>query len=131
MLDANVLVSSLLGPSGRSARLLAAAVEVAIELLFVQKIPISDVRVSKQIYPVVGKRFRLSAASAGRAVERAANRCWDKGDPELLEKIIGRKLTDIGAPRDMIFYLACYAHLEQPFYSAILSCSRSAGALFF
>lgn len=113
------VIYSLIGPGRGNIRPLACAVEIAADLLFNQNIPIDDIQVMNQIYPLVAEELGKSKASVTRSIERMANLCWERAAPERLEEIIGKHLKDIHAPRDMIFYLAFYIHLDTPFYTAI------------
>ena len=61
-----------------------------------------------------------SIVAVSRRIERLANQCWDAlVSRDLVEEYIGAPIKDIRAPRDMIFYLAFYVHLNTPFYIAI------------
>ena len=58
--------------------------------------------------------------TVSRRVERLANLCWNTlVARDLVLKYIGTPLYDIRAPRDIIFYLAFYVHLDVPFFQAI------------
>ena len=126
MTKAEAVIRSILGPVKWNIRPLACAVDVAIELMFVRKIPMDDIYVTDDIYPEVAKRFtgRSGAPSSvktiSKRIERLANLCWDTlVDRELVAEYIGAPLKSIRAPRDIIFYLAFYTHLDMPFFQAI------------
>ena len=107
-------------------RPLAYAVDVAMNLMFVQKIPMDDIYVTDDIYPDVAKLVKsrrgktLSPETVSRRVERLANLCWDTlVARNLVLEYLGAPLENIRAPRDMIFYLAFYIYLDTPFFIAI------------
>ena len=127
MRKTEAVIYSLIGPGCKNIRPLACTVDIAADMLFNQGIAIDDIQVINQIYPKVAKMLGKSDASVVRSIERMANRCWERASPKQLEEIIGKQLHDIHAPRDMIFYLAFYIHLETPFYTAI---ERSPSLLF-
>lgn len=119
MMKSEALIRSILGPGREDVRPLAYAVEITSTLLFVQKIPMDDIFLTKQVYPAVAAQLDKKVGAVSKSVERLANRCWDYGDPDLLEQIIGRRLRTLRSPGEMLFYLAYYCHLGQPFYIAI------------
>ena len=114
------VIRSILGAAGPDIRPLAYAVDAAITLMFVQKIPMDD------IYPHVAKLVRnrrgipSSPKTVSRRIERLANLCWDAlVSRNLVLQYLGAPLENIRAPRDMIFYLAFYIYLDTPFFIAI------------
>lgn len=126
MTKTEVLIRSILGAVRMDIRPLAYAVDVAVDLMFVQKIPMEDIFVTRDIYPEVAVRMQKepqgvpSNAAVARRIERLANECWDtlvaRG---LVMTYIGEPIGDIRAPRDLIFYLAFYIYFEKPFFAAI------------
>ena len=86
----------------------------------------SRIYVTDDIYPDVAKLVKnrrgkpSSPETVSRRIERLANLCWDAlVERGLVLEYIGTPLRDIRAPRDMIFYLAFYIHLDTPFFIAI------------
>lgn len=83
MTKTETVLRSIFGSCRSDIRPLAYAVDIAIELMFVQGIPMDDILVTNDIYPDVAKRIRKksgahpSAKSASRRIERLANKCWD------------------------------------------------------
>lgn len=55
MSKSELLVRSILGPIRSDIRPLVYAIEIASDLLFVQKVSWDDIRVTKDIYPSVAK----------------------------------------------------------------------------
>lgn len=125
MTKTEAIIRSILGPIGTDIRPLACAVDITAELIFKKKIPIDEVRVTKDIYPIVAKQLGKSASSISKKIERLSNLCWDAGDVEVLQKIIGKRLYDIRAPRDMLFYLAYYTYLDMSFFEAMIKKTSS------
>ena len=120
------VIRSILGAAGPDIRPLAYAVDAAISLMFVQKIPMDDIYVMDDIYPHVAKLVRnrrgmpSSPKTVSRRIERLANLCWDTlVSRNLVLQYLGAPLENIRAPRDMIFYLAFYIYLDTPFFIAI------------
>lgn len=128
MTKTEAVVRSIFGITRTDTRPLAAAVDVAIELMFSKGIPMDDIMVTKDIYPAVAQKLGSSVKVVSRNVERLANRCWDiLVSSKRVTEYIGAPIKDIAAPRDMIFYLAFYVHLGVPFFEAI---NRSPTLLF-
>lgn len=114
------LVRSILGSARPDIRPLACAVDVVRELLFDKGVPMDDILVTKDVYPVVAKRLSKEPGAVTRRIERLANLCWDAiSTKELTKKYIGRHLSDIHAPRDIIIYLAFYQQFGRPFFDVI------------
>ena len=126
MTKTETVIRSILGAVRMDIRPLAYAVDIAIELMFNQGIAMDDIAVTNDIYPYVAQKMRNASGATptnkaiSRRIERLANECWDTlVARELVTKYIGNPLSDIRAPRDMIFYLAFYTHLDTPFFTAI------------
>ena len=126
MTKTEAVIRSILGAAKPDIRPLAYAVDAAMNLMFVRKIPMDDIYVTDDIYPDVAKLVnnrRENPASPGavsRRIERLANLCWDMlVERGLVLKYIGAPLKDIRAPRDMIFYLAFYTYFDAPFFTVV------------
>ena len=129
MTKTEAIIRSILGPVRLDIRPLAHAVDLAIDILFTQKIAMDDIRVTKDIYPVVAKQLKKKTGAVSRKVERLANLCWDvlTQDQDRKIEIIGNQRHEIRAPSEMIFYLAFYAHFGKPFFEVV---SREPSLLF-
>ena len=126
MTKSEAVIRSILGPVGHDIRPLAYAVDIVIDLMFMQGIPMDDIYVTDDVYPEVvklvknrqGKTPSLKAIS--RRIERLANLCWvTLSDRNLVTDYLGAPIKDIRAPRDILFYLAFYVYLDTPFFIAI------------
>lgn len=113
------LIRNILGACRGSIRTLVCAVEVTEKLLFEEGMAMDDIHVTKDVYPQVSHLVHKKQRSVSRNVERMANKCWDKGDREVLTQIIGRNLKTAPAPNEMLIYLAYYAHKQVPFFVAV------------
>ena len=123
---AEAVIRSILGTARPDIRPLVHAVDITIDLLFTQGIPMDDIHVTDDIYPaaarlVKGRRGNpASPGAVARRIERLANLCWDTlVERGLVPEYIGAPLRDIRAPRDMIFYLAFYVYFDAPFFTVI------------
>ena len=126
MTKTEAVIRSILGAARVDIRPLAYSVDIAIHLIFFERIPMDDIYVTDDIYSQVAKlvknrRGRPSTPKAvSRRIERLANLCWDTlVARNLVLDYLGAPLEDIRAPRDMIFYLAFYVYLDTPFFIAI------------
>ena len=126
MAKIEAVIRSILGAAKVDIRPLAYSVDIAIHLIFFERIPMDDIYVTDDIYSQVAKlvknrRGRPSTPKAvSRRIERLANLCWDTlVARNLVLDYLGAPLEDIRAPRDMIFYLAFYVYLDTPFFIAI------------
>ena len=117
--EETALILEIFGPGRKGIQALASAVCEARNLLFEERVAMDDILVTKDIYPEVAKRMGRDSRNVARQVERLANQCWDGMDGAQKKKYIGKELKDIRAPKDMIFYLAFYAHFRQGFYRVL------------
>ena len=98
---------------------LSCAVTVMEKLLLEEKLSVYDIRVTKQIYPEVARQLGDSQANITRNIERAARRCWELKEKKMKEVVIGDPLEEIHTPKDIILYLAVYAHFGISYYEAL------------
>ena len=126
MTKTEAVIRSILGAAKPDIRPLAYAVDAAMNLMFVRKIPMDDIHVTDDIYHDVaklvnGRRGKPSSPkTVSRRIERLANLCWDAlVERGLVLEYIGAPLKNIRAPRDMIFYLAFYVYFDAPFFTVI------------
>lgn len=113
------VIRSILGVCRSNTRMLVYAVQEAERLLFFEKIPLDDIRITKDIYPAVAERTGKRHQAVARQIERLGNLCWDSMDEVQKKTYIGKSLKDIQAPRDMVFYLAFYCHFGKSYYEVI------------
>lgn len=115
----NYLIFQILGPSRRHTGVLACAVKAAEHLMFSRRIALDDIRITKDIYPLVAMYTGKSEQAVARQVERLANYCWEQMDYQQKLRYIGKDLKDIRAPRELVFYLAFYVHFREPYYEVV------------
>ena len=70
MTNTEAIIRTILGPIRRDTRPLACSVDCLSELLFVQKIPMDEIMVTKDIYPEVAKQLNKNPRTISRSVER-------------------------------------------------------------
>jgi len=121
-MDSIPLLRSIFGLTRPNIKPLACAIDRAVELMFVEHVSKDDILITKDIYPDVAREMSArNHRSMGRRIERLALRCWEElqKDEELMRKYIGKPLRDVGAPSDLIFYLAYYCYFDRSFYEVI------------
>ena len=120
MTESEALIRAIVGAVRHDVRPLACAIDVVRNILFVDKIPMDDILVTKDVYRKVAKIISKKPASVERSVERLANICWDEMVAnDLVTKYIGNHLSYIHEPRDVIIYLAFYLEFKHPFFEVI------------
>ena len=126
MTKTEAVIRSILGAARPDIRPLVYAVDITIDLLFTQGIPMDDIHVTDDIYPAAARLVKdrcgrpASPEAVSRRIERLANLCWDTlVERGLVLEYMGAPLGDIRAPRDMIFYLAFYIYFDAPFFTVI------------
>lgn len=112
-------IYEFLRKGGKEFKALSCAIMVMERLLFEEKKSIYDIQVTKDIYPEVVKLMGGGPASVTRNIARAARKCWKSQEAQIREKVIGEPCEDMHAQRDLILYLAVYAHFGIPYYEAI------------
>lgn len=119
MTKTETLLRALLGPVRDDVRPLAAVVDFVSALLFVQGVPLDDVRVTKCVYPAVAAQLGRPVTAISRSVERLSARCWSDGDPELWRIILGRKVSAPYSPRETVICLAYYVHYGESMHEVL------------
>lgn len=111
----------IIGHTRSDIRPLAYSIAAAADLLFIHNIPWDEIRITKDIYPIVAKRLGKSTSATARSVERLVNRCWDQMTPQQKLQYIGRNLEDITSTTDFIVYLAYYLQYDSSYFEVIQS----------
>ncbi len=111
-----LLLYSILGPVRSDIRPLACAIEITEQLLFVQHLPMENIKAIAHIYSRVAKRLEKRTATVAKAIERLTPLCWDALVlNNLLPTYIGDPFMQMPPPRMLVIYFAVYAHFELPF----------------
>ena len=113
-------IYALVGPVRYNTLPFSAAIDLAMELLFVKNIAMDDIRVTRDIYAPIAKKLGKSTTAVSRQIVRLCNLCWDSmlsaGE---VERYLGKSIRDLRAPNEMIFYLAFFVHFNRPFYQVV------------
>ena len=100
-------IYALVGPVRYNTLSFSLAIDTAMELLFVRKIAMDDIRVTRDIYAPTAARLGKTTTAVSRQIVRLCNLCWDT-------------MQDTGeVENEMIFYLAFFVHFDQPFYRVV------------
>lgn len=113
-------IYALVGPVRYNTLSFSLAIDTAMELLFVRKIAMDDIRVTRDIYAPTAARLGKTTTAVSRQIVRLCNLCWDTmQDTGEVEQYIGKPIRDLRAPNELIFYLAFFVHFDQPFYRVV------------
>ena len=113
-------IYALVGPVRYNTLSFSLAIDTAMELLFVRKIAMDDIRVTRDIYAPTAARLGKTTTAVSRQIVRLCNLCWDTmQDTGEVEQYIGKHIRDLRAPNEMIFYLASQAYWEIPYFQAM------------
>ena len=96
------IIRSIIGAERTNIRALAVAVDITADVLFIQGVPMDEIAVSKDIYPVVANRIGKTIPTTVRQIERTANLCIDALDDPLMEQYSGRPPAFRPPPRALI-----------------------------
>ena len=98
-------IYALVGPVRYNTLSFSLAIDTAMELLFVRKIAMDDIRVTRDIYAPTAARLGKTTTAVSRQIVRLCNLCWDTmQDTGEVEQYIGKPIRDLRAPNEMIFY---------------------------
>ena len=110
-------IYALVGPVRYNTLSFSLAIDTAMELLFVRKIAMDDIRVTRDIYAPTAARLGKTTTAVSRQI---VHLCWDTmQDTGEVEQYIGKPIRDLRAPNEMIFYLASQAYWEIPYFQAM------------
>lgn len=119
MTKENRIIRYILGPVKTDASILANAVQEAERLLFIENVPMDDIRVTRDIYAVIAAKRNKVIHTVARQIERTSNMCWDSMNESDKQRYIGKQIRDLRGPRDMIFYLAFYSWFGKGYYEVL------------
>lgn len=109
MTRTEALVRAVLGSSVKNVRTFVAAIDKAIEKSFACKRSIDDIQVTKVIYPEVANQLGKTSGAVSRQVGRIANACWEQGDRDRLNEIVGYELPCRPPPKELLFHFAAFS----------------------
>lgn len=118
MTRSNMLIRSVLGVKRGNISPFATAVDCLIRRSFCAGLSPEDISVSS-ICDETAEILSCSPGAATRQIQRIANACWDVGDREALNRIIGKELEVCPSPREMLIYFAAYSYYGVPYHEAI------------
>ena len=71
-----------------------------------------DIQVTDEVYAVVAAQLKKEPGAVAKGVERLVKECWEEGDQERLEEVIGKKLKYTPYPKRALCYFAFYTYLD-------------------
>lgn len=119
-------IYALVGPTRYNTLPFSMAIDLAMELLFVQNIAMDDVRVTRDIYTPVAKQLGKNTAAVSRQIVRLCNLCWDAMlEAGEVEQYLGKPIRDLRAERDD-FLSGISGALRQALLSRRAACADAA-----
>ena len=116
---AEALLKVIVGQNSTSLRALAYAISCTAELLFVQRMCVDELCVTKHVYPIVAKQLGKTTTAVAKSVERGANLCWRCMTNEQKLIYIGRELDDVASGKVLIIFFAYYLHYGKPYFDVM------------
>lgn len=114
------LILSIVGVIRSDIRPMAYCLDVIVDLLFVRNLSKGDIRITKDVYPVVANMLNKSTSAVSRSVQRLVNMCWDAANRQnRMMDLFGRNLCDIPSTGDILFYLAFLLYYHVPLFSML------------
>ena len=118
-LKSNLLIHSIVPFVRSDLRALSESVAVTANILFVEGLPLDELKITKHVFPAVAKTLDKKVSAVCRAAERLANEVWEHMDDDMQKTIIGRVVPDIRSTSDLIVYLAYYVYWDKPYFEVI------------
>lgn len=114
------LLRALLGPSRADVQPLACAVALTAERLYLQKQPLREFSIYKDIYYDTSKKLFQKHTTTAKSVERLAKRCWNAFAAQgCTEQYVGRAGEPPANARMTVIYLATYIYFGRPYYQLL------------
>ena len=114
------LLYSVVGSTSTNALPFVCAVDTVYDLLFVRKIPCGNIRVTKDVYPVVAQQLGKSTAAVTRRISYFGNLCWDMAVREnRIVELFGRPLCEAPSTADLLVYFAVFLYYGVPFFTVM------------
>lgn len=80
------------------------------------EVQVTEVQVTKELYPLVAKELKKKPRTAQRAIYRAVECVWEEGKNEALNRVIGRALPVKPKPGELLFYCVYYLEKGSPYF---------------
>ena len=89
--------------------------DLMAKLLFEEQIPIESIKLSRDIYSVIGGNLSKKPDTISRNVERLIKRMWAVS-PDEINSIAGKPLKRSPTAKQVLFFFAHYIHKGKPFF---------------
>ena len=80
------------------------------------EVQVTEVQVTKELYPPVARELKKKPRTAQRAIYRAVECVWEEGKNEALNRVIGRALPVKLKPGELLFYCVYYLEKGSPHF---------------
>ena len=80
------------------------------------EVQVTEVQVTKELYPLVAKELKKKPRTAQRAIYRAVECVWEEGKNEALNRVIDRALPVKPKPGELLFYCVYYLEKGSPHF---------------
>lgn len=98
----------------------AYTLDFLVDLIFRQNIPVSNIMITKMVYPKVAVSLHKSSAAIEKSVQRLIRQFWDTAaEKNLLMPLFGRPALAEPSVSEILFYLAFLLYTEKPFFSLL------------
>ena len=105
---------------------LAFSVAVVEHLMYREECATEDIKVMKDVYPVVAQEFGKSLNSAAANIERLTRKCWEKMVAEnTVALYLGKTITERPATKQMLCCLATLSRTGNTYFSDSVDSERA------
>lgn len=112
------LLRHIFGPRRPDISPLAFSVAVVENLMYKEGCDIEDIKVMKDIYPIIARQFGKSLNSTAANIERLTRQCWEKMAMQNTAAFyFGKPITQKPTTKQMLCCLATFTHTEYTYFS--------------
>jgi len=119
MCKSEALVIAFLGTARYDIRPFACAIDILAKLLFEYHLPKSSIYFTKHICPLTSLCVGKSCAAIQKSIYRTCALLWNAIYPNYVEDVFGCKMSEMPAPYDMLFFMACLLQHDEPFFHTL------------
>lgn len=120
------LLRQIFGRTRRDISPLAFSVAVVEHLMYREECATEDIKVMKDVYPVVAQEFGKSLNSTAANIERLTRKCWEKMVTEnTVALYLGKTITERPATKQMLCCLATLSRTGNTYFSDSVDSERA------
>ena len=114
------LVYSVLGLIKSNILPVTYTLDFLVELIFRKKIPVSEIMITKMVYPHVAQRLNKSVSAVERSVERLIHDFWTEAlKQKRISQFFGHPSLCEPSVSEILYYLSFFLYYDRPFFHVL------------